>query len=168
MRAQPEKRGGAIPPPAQGAEEREEHQEREHGFRGPSRGDANHNRVQKVEGHQKGGATVQAIVAIAIAITIILRVRYGCQCCVFAAIVCIRASAGAWGPRIVLGYEVGGRGRVTRPLLRDLEWACGRIVETSRLYISIPARISHPEKRYFPKDLCSHLLGARRIANKGV
>jgi len=53
-------------------------------------------------------------------------------------------------------------------LLVVLAAARGRIVETSSLCIRIPARMSHPEKRYFPNDLCSHLLGARRTANKGV
>lgn len=45
MRAKSEEYGGPIPPPSQGAEECEEHQERENGLRGPSGGDADHNGV---------------------------------------------------------------------------------------------------------------------------
>jgi hypothetical protein len=73
MCAKSEHGSGPIPPPPQGAEKCEKHQESEYGLGGPSRGNADDNRVQKVEGHQEGGTASSVVL------------RYRCWCCIFAA-----------------------------------------------------------------------------------
>lgn len=42
------------------------------------------------------------------------------------------------------------------------------MTEVRRLWIKIPARMSHAAKRNFPNDPWTHSLGARRIASRGV
>jgi hypothetical protein len=96
MRAKSKKDGGGVPPTAQGTEKGEKDQESQHGLGRPSGGDADHNRVQKVEGNQEGRAPCVVL-------------RYGCGCCVFAVVVWIRVVE-MGGPYIVFAR----RRRVTR------------------------------------------------------
>lgn len=67
--------------------------------------------------------------------------------------------------------EVAGEGDLSDELLvfePEVLRTEGRIVEMRSWYIRIPARISHPAKRYFPKEICIHSLGTSKRANKGV